>query len=105
VACPYNSRSFLDGIVNYYGGNSPTPYERVKQKNFVKGTVVKCNFCVQRLEKGLFPACVDTCPTQARYFGDLDDPDSEVSRLIVDNNGTTLREEFGTKPSVYYLPA
>lgn len=105
LACPYGSRHYLGELVNYYGGSSPTPYEEVKRRNFKKGTVVKCNFCAQRLLKGLLPACVETCPAQARYFGDLDDPDSEVSRLIADCHGTPYREEFGTRPSVYYLPA
>lgn len=105
IACPYDSRRFLNEIANYYGGKSSTPFEKVKQKNFTKGTVVKCNFCEHRLAKGLLPACVVTCPAQARYFGDLGDPNSEVSRLVADGNGAPLHEEFGTKPSVYYLPA
>jgi molybdopterin-containing oxidoreductase family iron-sulfur binding subunit len=105
IACPYDSRRYLDELLNYYGGRSQTPYEKIKRRNFVKGTVVKCNFCAHRLDEGLLPACVETCPAQSRYFGDLDDADSEVSRLIADNNGSPLHEEFGTRPSVYYLPA
>jgi molybdopterin-containing oxidoreductase family iron-sulfur binding subunit len=105
VACPYDSRRFIDELANYYGGKSQTPYEKIKRRSFVKGTVVKCNFCAHRLDKGLLPACVETCPAQARYFGNLEDASSEVCRLIADNNGSPLREEFGTKPSVYYLPA
>jgi molybdopterin-containing oxidoreductase family iron-sulfur binding subunit len=103
VACPYESRQFLWDIKNYYAGNSPTPYEMMKRKDFDKGTVVKCTFCVNRLEDGREPACVETCPAQARYFGDLDDPESEVSQLIVDCGGTPYREELGTRPSVYYI--
>ncbi len=102
LACPYESRQFLEVIQNYYG-NNPTPYEMLKQKNFEKGVVVKCDFCVDRLAEGHLPACVETCPAQARYFGNLDDPESEVSRLITDNSGTPLRSELGTKPSVYYI--
>jgi dimethyl sulfoxide reductase iron-sulfur subunit len=105
VACPYDSRRFLSQIANYYGGDSPTPYEKVKQKGFALGTVVKCNFCAHRLETGRLPACVERCPAQARYFGDLDNPDSEVSHLIADYQGAPLRADFGTRPSVYYLPA
>jgi Fe-S-cluster-containing dehydrogenase component len=103
VACPYESRQFLWDIRNYYPGHVPTPYEVLKQKDFEKGTVVKCDFCLQRLEEGQLPACVVACPAQARYFGDLDDPESQVSRLVVDYRGTPFREELGTQPSVYYV--
>ena len=103
LACPYDSRTFLAAIGNYYAGNNPTPYEIIKQDNFEKGVVVKCDFCVDRLTDGHLPACVETCPSQARYFGDLDDPKSQVSRLIADNGGTPLRGELDTKPAVYYI--
>ena len=103
VACPYESRQFLWDIKSYYAGKQPTPYEKVKQKNFEKGTVVKCNFCLHKLEQGRLPACVETCPALARYFGDLDDPSSEVCTLIALHRGAPFREELGTEPSVYYI--
>ncbi len=103
LACPYEARQSLGRIDNYYGTAARTPYEVLKQKDLDRGTTVKCDFCVARLEKGRLPACVETCPAQARYFGDLDDPESEVSRLIVVGRGTVLKEELGTKPSVYYI--
>ena len=102
VACPYESRQFLWEIKNYFPGSLPTPYEKIKQNGFEKGTVVKCNFCLHRLEDGRLPACVTTCPSEARTFGDLDDPESEVSRLIVLHRGTPFRDELGTQPSVHY---
>ncbi len=103
IACPYDSRYFLPDLDNYYIGDSPTPYEELKQSDYEKGTVVKCNFCAHRLAEGKEPACVQTCPAQARYFGDLDDPESEVSQLITSRQGYQLHPEFGTEPSVYYL--
>jgi len=103
VACPYEARQFLWDIYNYYEGQLPTPYEQMKQKNYDKGTVVKCDFCSQRLDIGRQPACVDTCPASARFFGDLDDPESEVAKLIVLHRGAPFRSELGTEPSVYYI--
>lgn len=51
------------------------------------------------------PACVVVCPTKARVFGDLNDPESEVSKLLASNIHYRLRENLGTGPRVYYLPA
>jgi molybdopterin-containing oxidoreductase family iron-sulfur binding subunit len=105
LACPYEARHSLRKIENYFGPDTITPWEVVKHKDLDKGTAVKCTFCVKRLEKGRKPACVETCPATARYFGDLDDPESEVSLIIARQGGTVLKEELGTKPSVYYLNA
>lgn len=62
----------------------------------------KCNFCEERLEEGLEPACSNTCPTDARIFGDLADPDSKVSKLVNGETLTGLLMDEGTKPQVYY---
>ena len=104
-ACPYQNRFYLDGDLlseGYFCGEL-TPFEAVKYQGFEKGTVVKCNFCVHRLEKGLSPACVVTCLTEARIFGDLDDPDSRVSCLIREEGAIQLLPECGTNPSVFYI--
>ena len=103
VACPYDVRQFLWEIKDYFRMNTQTPYESVKQKDYDQGTVVKCTFCQHRLAKGQEPACVIVCPGQARTFGDLDDPESDVSRLIVKHRGFRLREELGTDPAVFYI--
>jgi len=80
-----------------YGARFRHPEKRVPDK---------CDFCLSsgRLERGLVPACVDTCPTKARVFGDLNDPDSEASRLL--KSRPTMRVEakgVDTKPNMYYL--
>ncbi|MBI4201520.1 MAG: 4Fe-4S dicluster domain-containing protein [Chloroflexi bacterium] len=69
----------------------------------LKGVVEKCSFCVHRVEKGLQPACVANCPAFALRFGDLDDPNSVVTRLLARNTSFRLEEEDNTRPRVYYI--
>jgi len=73
--------------------------------NPATGAADKCDFCLHRVEQGLEPACVNTCQGRARIFGDINDPDSEVSRLLAKNSTTVLRPEMGTEPNVYYIDA
>ncbi|MBC7341243.1 MAG: 4Fe-4S dicluster domain-containing protein [Clostridia bacterium] len=70
-----------------------------------RGVVEKCTFCVQYTDRGQLPICVQACPAQARTFGDLDQPDSEVSRLVREEVPVRLKEELGTSPKVFYLEA
>lgn len=67
-----------------------------------KGVVEKCTFCVQRLEKGLQPACAATCPVNAIVFGDTDDPDDPIHAQLARNDLWDLLEESGTRPRVHY---
>ncbi len=74
------------------------------------GVMKKCTLCIDRIyDENLpvaerQPACVMTCPTHARFFGDYDDPDSEVSRLTRERGGQALMPELGYKPTNMYLP-
>lgn len=82
VACPYNAR--------YYD-------EEAK-------SVDKCTFCLPRTTNGLDPACVTTCVGESRVFGDLNDPNSKVSKLLKDATSIKrLKESDGAKPNVYYI--
>lgn len=106
IACPYNARFFNMGKPKpYYPELGFTVFEEVSNQGLIVGTVGKCDFCIDRVEAGMEPSCVQTCPPRARFFGDLDDSNSEVSQLIMSRNGYALHTELGTKPSVYYLPA
>lgn len=70
-----------------------------------KGIVTKCTFCVERIDRGEKPICVEVCVGWARIFGDLDDPNSEISRYLREKGGAfRLLEDLGTKPRVYYIP-
>ncbi len=68
-----------------------------------KGIVEKCTFCDHRGREGKLPHCVIACPAHARVFGDLNDPDSEVSRLLGRYAPMRLKEHLGTEPKVYYI--
>lgn len=103
VACPYEARHYVERTSGYFAG-SCTPFEASRrQDEHPEGTVGKCTFCAHRLEQGLQPACIDTCPAHARFFGDLDDPASEVHRLSRDPRASLPSAEWGTNPSVHYL--
>lgn len=82
-ACPYDAR-FL---------------------NHISGAADKCDFCAHRVSQGLVPSCVNTCMGRARIFGDVNDPESEISSLIARNAVTVLRREMGTQPNVFYIAA
>jgi tetrathionate reductase subunit B len=92
-ACPYGVRSF-DPFVK--AGGDPT-----------KQAADKCDMCVHRVDNGIEPSCVNTCQGRARIYGDLNDPDSEVSRLVKEHDlakdDNVLLPEEGTKPHVFYI--
>ena len=68
-----------------------------------KGYADKCTFCIHRVEKGMNPACVSVCPTHCMYFGDLENPNEKVSRLLKSRRGHVLLAAAGTKPQIWYL--
>jgi len=117
ISCPYQQRTFYAKEKSYFPGQGLTEFEKIGKQLYPlqPGTVVKCNFCAERIDSGLkkglkpgidreaTPACVINCPPQARYFGDLDDPDSQVSLLIKERRAFQLHPEYGTDPSVYYI--
>ena len=101
AACPYTGvRSFNWEEPAYYADFALGDADAAKHE---KHTVEKCIFCTQRVARGEQPACAADCIGRARHFGDLDDPNSEVSKLLASREYTQLHTEFGTKPSVYYL--
>jgi molybdopterin-containing oxidoreductase family iron-sulfur binding subunit len=68
-----------------------------------KGVVEKCTLCEHRVTKGELPYCVEACPANARIFGDLNDPDSEVSYILGKFRAWRLKEDLGTEPKVFYV--
>ncbi len=116
IACPYDARVFnwrkheeTSSRVPEYGVPEVPPRPR--------GVMEKCTFCQHRIDNGLerglvpgvdpqaTPACVIACPTEARIFGDLNDPNSPVARMLSETKvAIRLREDSSTSPKVYYIP-
>ena len=100
AACPYNARNFnWQTPVRVTGANYGDAEVPVRPK----GVAEKCTLCKERTDRGEEPMCVVCCPAQARIFGDLDDPDSEISQIILNRKAWTLLENQGTRPSVHYF--
>lgn len=116
VACPYRVRTIIfrsDPDFAVLAASEKSSSRRNGPRQI--GVCSKCDFCVARIDAGLkkglrpghdqaaTPMCVVTCTANALHFGDLDDPHSEVSRLIRKNRVCRLQEELRTKPAVYYI--
>ncbi|MGA7278371.1 MAG: 4Fe-4S dicluster domain-containing protein [Desulfocapsaceae bacterium] len=103
AACPYYGRRFNWGkpevprkeitVRQHYLGNRIRP----------KGKMEKCTFCIQRTRKGRLPACVEACPTGARVFGNLLDPESEIRYVLKHKKVFRMKEELGTDPKFWYF--
>ena len=103
TACPYWARHFnwnepelppeeLNPVTHYLG-NRPRS----------KGVMEKCMFCIQRTRKGKQPACMEACPTGARVFGNLLDPESEIRYILENKTVFRLKEDLGTEPKFWYF--
>lgn len=104
MACPYEARSYnATEPREYHAGQGLMPVEEVGYIAHPRGAIEKCTFCSGRVEQGRQPACVATCPAGARIFGDLDDPNSEVAKLVASGLAKPKLEELGTEPSVFYI--
>jgi dimethyl sulfoxide reductase iron-sulfur subunit len=120
VACPYGVRSFNYKDQEEQEYNRPdTPPDRTDRAIWpfphrVHGVVEKCTFCFHRIDKAIsegknvgidvVPACAEACPAHAISFGDLDSPDSPVSKLLASRTWFRLQENMDTNPKVFYLP-
>ena len=95
VACPYNARSFIHEPLSDQRAHAPRG----------KGTVESCTLCVHRVDKGVEPACVESCEKDGKgalLFGDLNDENSEISKRVEKFATRQIREDLGLNPGVRY---
>jgi Fe-S-cluster-containing dehydrogenase component len=103
AACPYHARRF-----NFAEANVP-PHRLNPDMSYLSnrprpvGVVEKCTFCLHRTRLGRNPACLEACPTGARKFGNLLDPNSEIRRILENKRVLVLKEELGTYPRFFYF--
>jgi len=98
VACPYSARRF-NAFIPEIPEDKINPLVPVR----FEGVVEKCTFCVHRTRRGVLPRCVEVCPVFARHFGNLNDPESEVSLLLNSNHYFQLLPELSTGPNMRYI--
>ena len=114
LACPYQARYKVTKPKYGYGGD-PSKAEVEKSDSNRIGVAQKCTFCVERIDFGIAndltpgvdpeatPVCVNSCISDALKFGDLDDPESEVSDLLENHKTFRMHEDLGTGPGVHYI--
>ncbi len=102
AACPYWARRFNWGEPHVPAEQINPNQHYLGNRKKSKGSMEKCHFCVQRTRKGENPACVDACPTGARVFGNILDPNSDIRYIIENKKVFRLKEELGTEPKFWY---
>ncbi|HKI97104.1 MAG TPA: 4Fe-4S dicluster domain-containing protein [bacterium] len=102
TACPYWARHFnwTPPTIPKEQINKDTHY--LSNRPRMKGVMEKCTFCLQRSRRGRLPACLEACPTGARVFGNLLDPNSDIRYVLENKNVFRLKEDLGTEPKFWY---
>ncbi|MBK7583977.1 MAG: 4Fe-4S dicluster domain-containing protein [Myxococcales bacterium] len=103
AACPYHARRFnwVEPSIEPDRVNPNQGY--LSNRIRPVGVVEKCTFCLHRTRNGRYPACYEACPTGARKFGNLSDPESEVRKIVENERVWILKEELGTEPRFFYF--
>ncbi len=110
ASCPYGARHFNWKKPSYINPETkkanltPETHYLGNRPRF-QGIVEKCTFCVQRVREGKYPSCVEICPVGARKFGNLLDPNSEISYILKNKRVLILKEELNTQPKFFYFYA
>jgi molybdopterin-containing oxidoreductase family iron-sulfur binding subunit len=102
VACPYFARRFNMAAPSLRPSEVNPDQGLLSNRAREKGVMEKCHFCLHRTRRGEYPACLEACPTGARKFGNLLDPNSEVRQVLATKRVYVFREDAGTLPRFYY---
>ena len=103
AACPYDARRFNFKKPSLESNQINPVQDYLTNRVRPMGVVEKCTFCLQRTRNGRLPACLEVCPTGARVFGNIMDPDSEINEILKSKRVYVLKEEVGTHPRFYYF--
>jgi molybdopterin-containing oxidoreductase family iron-sulfur binding subunit len=103
AACPYHARRFNWKAPESPAGEINADQSYLSNRIRPQGVVEKCHFCLHRTREGRLPACLEACPTGARIFGNILDPESEVRWVMENKRGFVLKEELGYEPSFFYF--
>jgi Fe-S-cluster-containing dehydrogenase component len=103
AACPYHARRFNWTTPEIPAGELNSDQGYLSNRVRPQGVVEKCTFCLHRTREGRAPACLEACPTGARVFGNLLDPDSEIRWVLEHKRVFVLKEELGTRPRFFYF--
>lgn len=103
AACPYHARRFNWARPEVPADEVNPNQSYLSNRIRPQGVIEKCTFCLHRTREGRLPACLEACPTGARVFGNVLDPDSEIRWVLENKRVFVLKEELGTKPRFYYF--
>ncbi|QQL46431.1 4Fe-4S dicluster domain-containing protein [Sulfuriroseicoccus oceanibius] len=103
AACPYHARRFNWTKPEISAEEINPDQAYLSNRVRPQGVMEKCTYCLHRTRKGKLPACLEACPTGARVFGNLLDPNSEIRRVLAEKRVFVLKEEVGTKPNFFYF--
>ena len=102
AACPYHARRFNFAKPQVPAAEINPDMGYLSNRPRYLGVMEKCTFCLHRTRVGRYPACLEVCPTGARKFGDMNDPDSEVRKIVERERVYVLKQDLGTVPRFYY---
>jgi len=103
AACPYWARRFNFSKPSLPGKDITPEMAYLGNRIRPRGVIEKCTFCLRRVRQGLYPACLEVCPTGSRVFGNVADPESPVNYILREKRVYILKEELGTIPRFYYF--